>query len=519
MVTSDERDEDERIRDRGKRKARGAVLDAGRPRNRKKIEKRKLQQQHRPWRYMAADDGLLLCIVCQYAVRIIMNAMRTKKPSMLGRPAYYHYYVLRRFLAIFAFMMLSNGLTLWLSTFGVWRTKGGVVIPLDRQRLSQPQYSRNETQLQSTDFGGVIARSFDLWPASDPLPCYEPEPRWFGQSAQTSPASRGLFFMKPYKTGSSTAAGIHLRIAKNQARRAASGRKGGPLPGREGRFSAFDLCRVRFDHAVARYLYSSDAEGPRERRPGSFLWTVIRDPTDRAVSQFFHFIVGRHKVEPSDRNFRKALERGAVMTTDYYLYILTMDDYTYEDGGHPGNATATTVIRSHDPIRIANGILAEYDFIGITERFDESIVALQMLLGLSTADVLYLSAKHKGSYDDGGGKGHCDYIWPSFVSSGMRRYFASDEWHDRIRYDSLLYRAANRSLDLTIDEKFGRSAFERQLSRFVNARRVAQEECFPEAIFPCSEGGEYNNQTNCIWNDSGCGNDCLDRVATELNLW
>ena len=46
-------------------------------------------------------------------------------------------------------------------------------------------------------------------------------------------------------------------------------------------------------------------------------------------------------------------------------------------------------------------ILDNYDFIGVTDRFDESLVVLQLLLGLETSDILYLSSKKSGNYDDG----------------------------------------------------------------------------------------------------------------------
>ena len=49
-----------------------------------------------------------------------------------------------------------------------------------------------------------------------------------------------------------------------------------------------------------------------------------------------------------------------------------------------------------------NEILAEYDYIGITERMEESAVALAMLLDLPLGDVLYLNAKQNGGYDEGG---------------------------------------------------------------------------------------------------------------------
>jgi cellobiose-specific phosphotransferase system component IIB len=39
--------------------------------------------------------------------------------------------------------------------------------------------------------------------------CMKPERRWFGDAAQTAPIKRGLFFLKLFKAGSSTAAAIH----------------------------------------------------------------------------------------------------------------------------------------------------------------------------------------------------------------------------------------------------------------------------------------------------------------------
>jgi hypothetical protein len=44
---------------------------------------------------------------------------------------------------------------------------------------------------------------------------------------------------------------------------------------------------------------------------------------------------------------------------------------------------------------IINQILADYDFMGTTERMDETAVALAMLLDLPLGDILYLDAKGK----------------------------------------------------------------------------------------------------------------------------
>ena len=44
-------------------------------------------------------------------------------------------------------------------------------------------------------------------------------------------------------------------------------------------------------------------------------------------------------------------------------------------------------------------VFQEYDFIGVSERFDESLVAMQLLLGIDVGDILYISSNVHGGYD------------------------------------------------------------------------------------------------------------------------
>ena len=193
--------------------------------------------------------------------------------------------------------------------------------------------------------------------------------------------------------------------------------------------------------------------------------------------------------------------------TDYYLQTLyTTNKYN----------------RVHtDPITAANTILEDYDFIGISERMDESAVILMMLLDVPMSDVLFLNAKGKGGYDDGGGRADgrsCTYIWPSFVSPGMQRFFdTNEEWQSMVQNDLAFYKAANASMDLTI-QALGRDLFESNLAKFKTAQAEAKEKCLPRTIFPCDDAGRLHNDANCIWNDSGCGVECLDEIARDLVL-
>jgi hypothetical protein len=160
----------------------------------------------------------------------------------------------------------------------------------------------------------------------------------------------------------------------------------------------------------------------------------------------------------------------------------------------------------------------------------------EILLGLSIADVSCLSAKSRGGYDDGGGKSRRNHIQPATLSEEMESFLQSLAWKEKIHLDQFLYEAANRLMDRMIDERLDHEAFEQQLRNFRDDN------------FPCADSGEYNNITNCIWKDSGknecvfynetartqyacaqCslkrsrfrtgyGNDCLDDIATELDL-
>ena len=102
----------------------------------------------------------------------------------------------------------------------------------------------------------------------------------------------------------------------------------------------------------------------------------------------------------------------------------------------------------------------------------------------------------------------------------MKEYFDGDEWKDNIKYDTLLYQASNRSLEMTID-KLGRDAFHKNLAKFKDAQRTAVARCLPKAVFPCDISGylRKKTETDCLWKDSGCGTTCLDEIATELGLW
>jgi hypothetical protein len=340
-------------------------------------------------------------------------------------------------------------------------------------KLPVVDVKKKQVELDALKEAGVKPRAFPKW--SNAFPCFTPDKHWWHPRVLRTPAHKGLLFLKEMKTGSSTMAGITIRIARNMAKRLR--RK-------------FRLCKGRFDHTSAFRLDYGNRDPKR-----SFLFTVLREPSRRVTSQFFHFGVSREKSEPTDANFKYHILRHPYLQ-HYYLRDLSTSQYV------PGKS---------DNVKAVNDILQEYDFIGITERMDESLVAMQMILGLETNDMLYLRAKGNGGYDDGAANnGTCHYIVPSFTSPGMKEFFKSETWLNMSWGDTLLYYAALHSLDLTID-KLGRDKFNRNLLLFRKAMALAESTC-TNVRFPCSESGDLQNRTDCLWLDSGCGTHCLDNL-------
>mmetsp|Transcript_32983 Transcript_32983/g.75980 ORF Transcript_32983/g.75980 Transcript_32983/m.75980 type:complete len:324 (-) Transcript_32983:405-1376(-) len=253
-----------------------------------------------------------------------------------------------------------------------------------QQQQQQQQKASDSTRLYilKENMELPTPRAFPTWPENTPFPCADAEPDWWLTSVQRSPSKTGLLYVHEMKTGGSAVAGVVLRVAQQVGKRL--GKR---------------ICKNRVDHTAAwRMEYS------QRLRSASFLWTVLRDPTKRAVSQFFHFVVSREKAEPTDREARRYLMKP--LWNNYYLRDLA----TRED-----DLSLTSLVDR------SNRILNDYDFVGITERMDESLVALQMLLRLNVTDILYLSAKTRGGFDDGGYNNTCVYIVRIFSQECVKR--------------------------------------------------------------------------------------------------
>jgi hypothetical protein len=159
----------------------------------------------------------------------------------------------------------------------------------------------------------VQGRSFPVWKLKHNktrIPCFRPTgenvsiEHWSNPKLNLrKPADTGLLFVKLLKTVSSTAASIHLRIARNEANRQHN--KKLLLSDRAANIDTdnnnvdknnnstdtdfWPVCKTRHLHGTAsrQYQYS------KRNKTNSFLWSRVRDPTKRHISEFFHFEVSR----------------------------------------------------------------------------------------------------------------------------------------------------------------------------------------------------------------------------------
>ena len=322
---------------------------------------------------------------------------------------------------------------------------------------------------------------------------------------------KGLVYVKVPKAASSTLAGVNMRIARKVGERV--------LQKTNGLFLFFwkkqsnHICSHTFKHGREFLLREQKrAQFPQRRQLDWLLWSFVREPASRGISAFYHFQVSRKKQWPTLGHLMNYLKEESSNFQFFYLAKhKTPQDLVALDN------------QKHEYIvsRIQNYILKEYHFLGIVERWTESLAVMILLWDLNIEDVIVMSSKLSGGYDDGRYKDGCIKIQQRQRGEEEDERFLTkylnSTFRDENKYDYILYEMANKRLTATI-EALGADRVGEVQRKIEVLQNEVEGKCLDAAIFPCSKDGVWQyKQSNkdCYWSDSGCGYPCVDRTLSK----
>ena len=202
---------------------------------------------------------------------------------------------------------------------------------------------------------------------------------------------------------------------------------------------------------------------------------MMRNPLDRCLSAYYHL---KSHGKPNDDKLIKHLK--------------SCNNFGIKYLGLPGDTSVEQ-------------IMDRYDFIGTTERYAESVVLLRHALPMEVTlgDVLYLKAKDssKTGMRDGKGRKITSNV-PYSKQSQRVRDAVDKEFKSNNERDYALWNAINARLD-RLGEKVGKGKLAKELTSYKEMLAEAEGKC----------GGFATNQTDCFFDDIGCGIKCLDSIG------
>jgi len=155
-----------------------------------------------------------------------------------------------------------------------------------------------------------------------------------------------------------------------------------------------------------------------------------------------------------------------------------------------------------DPLSLVRNT---YSFIGLAERYDESMVLLASILRVPLSQVLYLKSKDSQvpNGTDDKGKSFVAHLPLDQEPLIVRQEAASEGFRARNELDLALHSVASAELDRRWAAN--RAELDGQLAQFKALREKAERLC----------KGATQEEQECYWNDNGCAYRCLDRIAPD----
>lgn len=342
---------------------------------------------------------------------------------------------------------------------------------------------------------------------------------------QSNPGPEGFIYVKVPKSASTTLSAVNIRLSRRVGQRVygSSNMYDNTNSTTAAATNTSSYCSSFQNHMVGAGHYYGN------RNPlKSFLWGSVRDPASRAISRvFFQNSRGRQTVtEEMVLQYLQGAynpQSGAITKGKggFQLQYLTLQDkvrpipdWYFFDPTEP-----TTVQEPRRLRAMVQRVLDDYDFLAVSERMDESLVTLQFLLNLTLGDILVSSSKVAGSFTYNAKNGTCAPLQRSYWSPTVTAHVTSDVWYAINYGDYLLYHAANRSLDQTIDA-IGQNRFHQALQQYREAQRLVEAECHNKTFHQCSFDGQVQADKaleDCYAEDSGCGYRCIDELVQKMN--
>mmetsp|Transcript_69040 Transcript_69040/g.140381 ORF Transcript_69040/g.140381 Transcript_69040/m.140381 type:complete len:450 (-) Transcript_69040:800-2149(-) len=363
-----------------------------------------------------------------------------------------------------------------------------------------------------------FSRAFPVW--SHPFPCGRLEDEHAMRGGLS--ATEGFFYVKEIEASSSVFMSVAARIARNRGKRQLEQQARQQKPGTDGAVGADASGTTHNNNAettTAGKMCTTRLVSKRARRYNdrsvdkSFLWSVVREPVSRLVSKYYHYA----HIERTDDTWQNTLFR-----SQNYVLNSEIQDYGYYFRSLAVQRKINPYEKEHEAD--TRELLESYDFLGVSERMDESLAVLKIILNLDLRDVIHLpkpratpknSTKGNIDYYENWRKKECRPVPKPEVTTGMKQWFHSEEFEAYIEADVIFYKAVNASLDRTISE-LGPELVEKTVKQIRWAQKAAEEEC-RSVRFPCSSEGEFQIETDCFFSDIGCGNDCLDRLSETFS--
>lgn len=233
------------------------------------------------------------------------------------------------------------------------------------------------------------------------------------------------------------------------------------------------------------------------------LFTAVRDPVARFISQFFfHY---RDQGEPGAPNLltptMEALSSGQPIPEEV---LTTMRTFAEGEANLMFKDICDAPMKQSPP-----ECVAPYDFIFVQEKFDESLVAFAIEYGLSLRDIAYTSAKNQtGKYPTE------SQLPPEIVD------FIKNQ-NDK---DSEVYRMGDAAMDARIAalrdahtaDPAGHTDFDAMLEEFKSLQAAVVAECSDHmqwyAKHGFHDGWFYSNDGGAV----GEGYRCIDFVARRF---